>query len=169
MATNLTKGKTTKTKATKRIVPNTGAETAAAVAAATKPTLSSMIGELTAAVGDRAIAAVNKQSIKPKPATPLHKFPTDSVAKFGGELLLRNVAFAHALGRCDLIREQVVMSHDQYGVISLRMVGYVHDNVVGFLIGLIDTKKATYTECEFYAIRADADQAWTEWLDAAAM
>ena len=110
------------------------------------------------------------------PATPLHKIKKEAkpaaqstapaglvdVECFGGELLLHHVTLAHALGRCEALREQVVMSHDIYGAVSLKMIE--HNNQ--FVIGLIDNNKATYCECETFNSRKSADAVWTEWLAA---
>ncbi|WP_211440946.1 hypothetical protein [Collimonas humicola] len=167
MATNLTKGKTTKTAATVATVKASTAETVATIAKALKPsTLDAVVDALTAAVGKAAApAAEPAPARRATPATPLHKFPVMPDAVFGGDLLLTNVMQAKALGRCPVVREQVVMSHDQYGVICLRAVEY-ND---GYLIGLIDGDKATYCECEFFASEKDMALSWPQWLDAAAM
>jgi len=162
VATNLTKGKTTKT-AQPRTVKPTDAEIVAAIAAAMKPgPAPAEIDPMQAAVGAAAAPAKTRRTA---PATPLHKFPVMPEEAFGGELLLTNVMQAKALGRCDVAREQVVMTHDQYGVISLRAVEY--DG--GYLIGLIDQDRATYCECEWYATVNEMNEAWPEWLEAAAL
>jgi hypothetical protein len=164
MATNLTKGKTTKTAVkVKTEKPANGAEVAAAVAAALRPKspLDEVVSALTAAVGKAAAEKETQQA-----ATPMHKFPVtgDTECQIGGELLLQNVRYAHALGNSEVAQEQVVMSHDLYGVISLRMV--FHND--GYLIGLIDTNKATYCECEWFSTKKEAAASWTDWLTAAA-
>lgn len=167
MATNLTKGKTTKTSSTVSTVKSNAAETVAAISKALMPsTLDAVVDALTVAVGKAAAPTVEPAPAKQvKPATPLHKFPVMPDNIFGGDLLLTNVMQAKALGRCPVVREQVVMSHDQYGVICLRAVEY-ND---GYLIGLIDSDKATYCECEFFPNEKDMAQSWPQWLDAAAM
>ena len=110
------------------------------------------------------------------PATPLHKIKKEAkpatqstapaglvdVECFGGELLLHHVTLAHALGRCEALREQVVMSHDIYGAVSLKMIELNNQ----FVIGLIDNNKATYCECETFNSRKSADAVWSEWLAA---
>lgn len=99
-----------------------------------------------------------------KPAEPIHiaakAVPVESAKPkplSGGEVLRDNFERANALASNIPLREEAVTLP-----IYLRMVRWKG----GYLIGLLDGRKATYAECEFFAEghEKDALAAWQEWL-----
>jgi hypothetical protein len=89
-----------------------------------------------------------------KPAAP-QQHRTPPLPLSGGSVLRDNFERANALASGACVHEQTVTLP-----LHLRMVRWKG----GFLIGLIDGRKSTYAECEFFEDEKLADTAWKEWL-----